>query len=73
MRRREFIAFLGSTAAIWTFSARAQQGGRVRRIGMLTGIAGEDAQTKLRNAAFLQELQKLGWTEGGNLQIDSSR
>ena len=46
-------------------------GGRVRRIGMLTGIAGEDAQTKLRNATFLQELLKLGWTEGGNLQIDS--
>ena len=43
----------------------------MRRIGMLTGIAGEDAQTKLRNATFLQELLKLGWTEGGNLQIDS--
>ena len=43
---------------------------RVRRIGILTGIAGEDAQTKVRIAAFLQELQKLGWTEGRNVRID---
>ena len=42
----------------------------MRRIGMLTGIAGEDAQTKVRIAAFLQELQKLGWTEGRNVRID---
>ena len=42
----------------------------MRRIGILTGIAGEDVQTKARIAAFLQELQKLGWTEGRNFRMD---
>ena len=70
MRRREFITFLGGAAAAWPVVARAQQPERIRRIGMLTGIAGEDAQTKVRVAAFLQELKKFGWTEGRNLRID---
>jgi putative ABC transport system substrate-binding protein len=70
MQRREFIALLGGAAAAWPLAARAQQPERMRRIGMLTGIAGEDAQTKVRVAAFLQELQKFGWTEGRNLRID---
>src|SRR3954464_13829035 len=70
MRRREFITVLGGAAVAWPLAARAQQGERVRRIGMLTGLAGEDAQTKLRIAAFLQELQKFGWTEGRNLRTD---
>ena len=48
----------------------ASPGERVRRVGLLTGIAGEDAQTKIRIAAFLLELQKLGWTEGRNVRID---
>ena len=69
MRRREFISLLGGAAA-WPLAARAQQAERMRRIGMLTGIAGEDAQTKVRISAFLQELQNLGWTEGRNLRID---
>ena len=69
-RRREFITLLGGAAAAWPLAARAQQPERMRRIGMLTGIAGEDAQTKVRIAAFLQELQKFGWTEGRNLRID---
>ena len=42
----------------------------MRRIGILTGLAGEDAETKARISAFLQELQRLGWTEGRNLRID---
>jgi putative ABC transport system substrate-binding protein len=70
MRRREFIQVLGGMAATWPLAARAQQVERVRRIGLLTGIAGEDAQTKIRIAAFLLELQKLGWTEGRNVRID---
>jgi len=69
MRRREVITLLGG-AAVWPLSARAQQPEPMRRIGILTGIAGEDAQTKVRVAAFLQELQKFGWTEGRNLRID---
>jgi putative tryptophan/tyrosine transport system substrate-binding protein len=70
MRRREFITLLGGVAAAWPLAARAQQQEGVRRIGMLTGIAGEDAQTKARIVVFLQELQKLGWTEGRDFQMD---
>ena len=69
MKRREFIALVGGAAA-WPLAANAQQQGGMRRIGMLTGIAGEDVQTKARVAAFLQELQKLGWTEGRNFRMD---
>ena len=69
MRRREFIRLLGG-AATWPLVARAQQAERVRRIALLTGVADEDAFTKARIAAFLLELQKLGWTEGRNVQIE---
>jgi putative ABC transport system substrate-binding protein len=71
MRRREFISFIGSVAATWPLATRAQQPERMRRIGILTAIAGEDAQTKVRISAFLDELQRLGWTEGRNLRIES--
>ena len=64
MRRREFIAGLGAGAA-WPLVARAQQGERVRRIGWL-GTETEEQSIP----AFLQELQKLGWTVGHNLQFD---
>jgi putative ABC transport system substrate-binding protein len=70
MQRRDFITLLGGAAATWPFAARAQQPEPMRRIGILTGIAGEDAQTKVRVTAFSQELQKLGWAEGRNLRID---
>jgi ABC-type uncharacterized transport system substrate-binding protein len=70
MRRRQFITLLGSAAATWPLAANAQQPEGMRRIGLLTGAAGEDALTKARIAAFLQELQKLGWTEGRNVRID---
>jgi putative ABC transport system substrate-binding protein len=64
MKRRAFITLLGGVAIPWPLAANVQQQEGMRRIGMLTGIAGEDVQTKARIAAFLQELQKLGWTEG---------
>ena len=70
MRRREFITLLGGAVAIWPLTARAQQADRVRRIGVLTGIAGNDAEIKVRIAAFSQELQRLGWTEGRNVRTD---
>jgi putative ABC transport system substrate-binding protein len=70
LQRRDFITLLGGAAATWPFAARAQQPEPMRRIGILTGIAGEDAQTKVRVTAFLQELQKFGWTEGRNLRVD---
>ncbi len=69
MRRRPFIRLIGG-AALWPLVARAQQSERMRRIGVLTGIAGDDLQSKARDAAFVKELQRLGWTEGHNLRID---
>ena len=69
MNRREFILFFGGAAA-WPVAARAQQGERVRRIGVLTNLAENDPEARSRNAAFLGELQQLGWIEGRNVQID---
>ena len=66
MKRREFIAGLGSAAA-WPLAARAQQGDRVRRIGVLTGEAPEE---KAGLSAFAQRLADLGWTVGRNVQVD---
>jgi ABC-type uncharacterized transport system substrate-binding protein len=71
MKRREFITLLGSAAAAWPLAARAQQADRVRRIGALIGAPSADnpdAQANIR--AFLQVLQQLGWTDGGNVRID---
>jgi putative tryptophan/tyrosine transport system substrate-binding protein len=70
MRRRRFIALLGGTAAAWPLAVRAQQGQRVRRIGVLTNLAENDPETRLRLDAFLLGLQQLGWKEGRNLRID---
>jgi putative ABC transport system substrate-binding protein len=69
MKRREFIAGLGSAAA-WPVATHAQQGERVRRIGMLIGLAADDTETKTRLAAFRQGMQQHGWNEGRNLQVD---
>ena len=69
MRRREFITVLGGAAAAWPLAARAQSGDRVRRIGVLIGLA-DDAYSRSELAAFLQELQQLGWTDGQNVRID---
>jgi putative ABC transport system substrate-binding protein len=68
MRRREFIAGLGS-AAVWPVAARAQQGERVR-IGVLMFGDENDPVTKARVSAFTQALADLGWTQGRNLRID---
>jgi putative ABC transport system substrate-binding protein len=68
MRRRDFL--IASLTVGWPLAANAQQSERMRRVGVLTGIAGDDAETKARNTVFLQELQKLGWTEGHNLRVD---
>jgi len=67
--RRKFLATLGA-AATWPLAARAQQGARMRRIGVLANLAAEDPQTQTRHAAFLQALQQLGWTVGRNVRID---
>jgi ABC-type uncharacterized transport system substrate-binding protein len=70
IRRREFITLLGSTAA-WPLTARAQQPGQVRRIGVLMSTAAGDAEGRARIAAFLDELKKLGWIEGRTARIDT--
>ena len=70
MRRREFISLLGGAAAAWPIAARAQQGGRIKRIGALINVAADDPESSLRVAAFSQGLQELGWTVGRNVRID---
>jgi putative tryptophan/tyrosine transport system substrate-binding protein len=70
MRRREFITLVGGAAA-WPLAARAQQGERVRRLGIIAGAAAEEPETKARIAAFLQELKHLGWEEGRNVRIET--
>jgi putative ABC transport system substrate-binding protein len=69
MNRRDFITLLGG-AAVWPLAAHAQQAGRMRRIGVQVPLAADDALAQTRHAAFLQELQQLGWTVGRNVQID---
>ena len=69
MQRREFISLLGG-AAMWPLTARAQQTDAVRRIGVLMPLAATDPGLKLQVAAFVRQLQELGWAEGRNLQID---
>jgi ABC-type uncharacterized transport system substrate-binding protein len=70
MRRREFFTLLGGVATAWPLAARAQQPDRMRRIGVLSGSAEDDQETKLSLAAFQQRLQQLGWTDGHNVRID---
>src|SRR5262249_24965187 len=69
-RRREFIAGLGSAAA-WPLAARAQQGDRVRRIGVLLPKAADDASFQARVGALVQGLAQMGWTIGHNVRIDT--
>jgi putative ABC transport system substrate-binding protein len=68
--RREFIAALGGAAAAWPLTARAQQGARVPRIGVLMPWDENDPEGKLRYSAFTQALAGLGWTDGRNLRMD---
>jgi putative tryptophan/tyrosine transport system substrate-binding protein len=69
LRRRDFITLLGGAAVTWPVAARAQQPERLRRIGVLTYIAADDAEGQARHAAFTQALGQLGWSEGRNLRI----
>jgi putative tryptophan/tyrosine transport system substrate-binding protein len=68
--RRELITLLGGAAA-WPLAARAQQPERMRRIGVLFGAGADDGDIQARHAAFLQALQQLGWTDNGNVRIDT--
>src|SRR5262249_37944592 len=70
LQRRDFITLLGGAACAWPLAARAQQGERVRRIGVLQAVGESDPEAQLRRRAFVGNLQKLGWTEGANVTID---
>jgi putative ABC transport system substrate-binding protein len=71
MRRREFITLIGGAAAAWPLAARAQHGERMRRIGVLMGWPESDYKAQSWVAALREELRKLGWTEGRNIEIDT--
>jgi putative tryptophan/tyrosine transport system substrate-binding protein len=69
MKRREFITLVGGAAA-WPLAARAQQDGRIRRIGVLSGYSQNDREGQARVAAFLDTFRKLGWADGRNVAIE---
>ena len=69
MNRRQLLAAL-SGAAAWPLAARAQQGNRVRRIGVLMPWDENDPGLKRYFAAFTQALADLGWTDGRNVRMD---
>ena len=70
MRRREFITLIGGAAAAWPLDARAQQGERMRRIGVLLPASADDLRFQTLVGAFLQGLALLGWSIGRNVRID---
>jgi putative tryptophan/tyrosine transport system substrate-binding protein len=71
MRRRDFITLLGGTAAAWPLVASAQQGERMRRIGILLPATADDGEYQSWMRTFLQGLGQSGWTVGRNLQVDT--
>jgi len=70
IERRKFLATLLGGAGAWPLAASAQQRERMRRIAVLSGLAADDQDNKVRLAAFQQRLQQLGWTDGHNVRID---
>ena len=71
MQRRKFIALVATTAVGWPLLAQAQRGNPVRRIGVLTGASTPDSDRRLK--VFVEELARLGWTEGVNVQFETRR
>jgi putative ABC transport system substrate-binding protein len=69
--RRQFIFALGQAAVSWPLAASAQQPMEMRRLGILMNFAADDPEGQARLTAFVQELQKLGWTEGRNVHVVS--
>jgi putative tryptophan/tyrosine transport system substrate-binding protein len=71
--RRKFLATFGGAAVAWPSAARAQQPAGMRRIGVLTAFAENDAEAQANITAFRQSLEKVGWIEGRNLAIALGR
>ena len=71
MRRREFITLLGGAVTAWPLATRAQQGERMRRIGIMLPATADDERFQTFVGAFLQELQSSGWSIGRNVRIDT--
>jgi putative tryptophan/tyrosine transport system substrate-binding protein len=69
--RRQFISMVGGATVAWPISARAEPSERVRRIGVLRGTPASDPDAQAQHAAFVQGLQRLGWTDGRNVRIDA--
>ena len=69
--RRQFVSALGGGMIAWPLAARAQQGERMRRIGVLLPVAADNPDPQALYAAFVQGLQQLGWTDGRNVRIDT--
>jgi hypothetical protein len=70
MRRRDFITRIGVAAVAWPPAARAQQSDRMRRIGVLLPAIKDDFVFQARLSAFVQELERFGWTDGRNVQLE---
>jgi putative tryptophan/tyrosine transport system substrate-binding protein len=70
MKRREFITLLGGAAAAWPLAARAQQGERMRRVGVLLSTHEGDRGRRAQLTAFVQRLAELGWADGHNARLD---
>src|SRR5215468_1652186 len=70
LKRRQFITLFGGAAAAWPLIARAQQGGQMRRVGVLMGAAADDPDAQANIAALHQGLQEAGWVIGSNLRVD---
>src|SRR5262249_15212130 len=68
--RREFLAALGGGAAAWQLAGGAQQGERMRRIGVLMNSTATDATWQSYVAGFVEALRQLGWSEGQILRVD---
>src|SRR5262245_66203602 len=69
IRRRDVIMLLGGAATMWPVAARAQQGERVRHVGVLSATT-ETGEAQLRSAALRNRLNELGWIEGRNIRLD---
>jgi putative ABC transport system substrate-binding protein len=70
MRRRDVILCVGGAAAAWPLGARSQQGDRLKRIGVLIGLSSENSNVRSWVTAFIEELARLGWIDGGNVRVE---